>query len=38
MNDAVDLILCEGYISLGEDSQYLMAALDREFFDKINSI
>lgn len=38
MSEAVDLILSEGQISLGEDSQFLMAALDRDFFSKIDHL
>ncbi len=36
MLEAVDLILSQGRISLGEDSQFIMAALDSDFFKNID--
>jgi len=36
MLEAVDLILSYGRISLGEDSQFIMAALDSDFFKNID--
>ena len=37
MADAVDMILKEGQItSLGDDSQFTMAALDTQFFERLD--
>lgn len=36
VNDAVDTVLKEGQITLGEDSIFLMAAKDPQFFSRFN--